>query len=142
MDVKSRMPRCVSLGIATALVASGALTSCSSEPEQVTEQVYCTNEQGQVIDEDYCDDNESDGHGGGFIWIGGFGGGYRPGQYLPADRRTSSMRYNDTAARERAGLPRSGKVTGPGGLGSVTRTKATTSKGGGFGGSKGSGSSS
>ena len=73
--------------------------------------------------------------------VGGFGGGWGPGYRLPAGQRTASMPYNDTAARQRAGLPATGRVTGSGGLGGkVTKTRA--SKGGGFGGSSRGGSSS
>jgi hypothetical protein len=154
---KSRMPRVVNLGLGLALAASGVLStaSCSEEPDrQVVEDVYCTDGNGKVLPEDYCDDNDNDGHGGGFIWIGGFGGGHSPGYQLPLNQRTHDpIRYNDRTGRERAGLPGRGKVAGPGGLGGkVTTTKsgsgsssgskAGSSKGGGFGGGHAGGSSS
>lgn len=141
MVSRSRVPRSLGVGLATAFLASGVVTACASEPETYTEDVYCATEDGTVIDEKYCDDERSGGFGGGFIWIGGFGGGWGPGYRLPAGQRTASMPYNDAAARQRAGLPATGRVTGSGGLGGkVTKTRA--SKGGGFGGSAKGGSSS
>ena len=137
---RSRIPRSVGISLATAFLASGVVTACGSEQETYTEDVYCATEDGEVIDEKYCDDDDSNGFGG-FIWIGGFGGGWGPGYRLPVAQRTSSMRYNDAAARERAGLPRTGKVTGSGGLGGKV-TKTRTTKGGGFGGSSRGGSGS
>jgi hypothetical protein len=141
MGARSRIPRSVGVGLATAFLASGAVTACSSEPETYTEDVYCATEDGTVIDEKYCDDRSTGGFGGGFIWIGGFGGGFGPGYRLPVGQRTASMPYNDSAARVRAGLPATGRVTGTGGLGGKV-TKTTTSKGGGFGGSSRGGSGS
>jgi hypothetical protein len=137
---RSRIPRSLGISLATAFLASGVLTACGEEQETYTEDVYCATEDGEVIDEKYCDDDDRNGIGG-FIWIGGFGGGWGPGYRLPVAQRTSSMPYNDAAARERAGLPRTGKVTGPGGLGGKV-TKTRTTKGGGFGGSSQGGSSS
>ena len=105
------------------------------EPETYTEDVYCATEDGTVIDEENCDDTRPRAAGfvPGFIWIGGFGGGRQPGYRLSGGQH---FPYNDAAARERAGLPRTGKVTGSGGLGGkVTKTRSGTSKGGGFGGS-------
>ena len=99
--------------------------------------MYCATEDGEVIDEKYCDDDNNNGIGG-FIWIGSFGGGWGPGYRLSGGQH---FPYNDAAARERAGLPRTGKVTGPGGLGGKV-TKTRTTKGGGFGGSSRGGSSS
>ncbi len=141
MVSRSRVPRSVGVGLATAFLASGVLTACSSEPETYTEDVYCATEDGTVIDEKYCDDPSTGGFGGGFIWIGAFGGGFGPGYRLPAGQRSASMPYNDTAARQRAGLPATGRVTGSGGLGGKV-TKTRTSKGGGFGGSSRGGSGS
>ena len=153
----SRAPRTLaafSLGLA---LASGPLAACGTpDPnEPVTEDVYCADENGKVIPESYCDDDYR-GPGGGFIWIGGFGSGRAPGYVLPRDRMSDRVPYNDPVARQKAGLPAKGRVTGSGGLGgTVTRTRATApnagkgtgsgtkvgtgSKGGGFGsgGSKG-----
>ena len=142
----SRVPRLSALALSTALAASGILSACSAPDEPVTEDVYCADANGKVIDESYCDDGYR-GPGFGFIWIGGFGLGRGLGYQLPINQRTSVVPYNDPVARERAGLPRTGRVTGSGGLGgTVTRprsasgsggTKAGSSKGGGFGGSQG-----
>lgn len=147
MVPKSRVPRLSALALSTALAASGILSACSSPDQQVTEDVYCADANGKVIDESYCDDGYR-GPGFGFIWIGAFGLGRGLGYQLPVNQRTSVVPYNDPVARQRAGLPRTGRVTGSGGLGgTVTRprsasgnpggTKAGTSKGGGFGGSQG-----
>jgi hypothetical protein len=137
MTKRSRIPRSAGIGLATAFLASGVLSACGSGQETSTEDVYCATEDGTVIDEKYCDDDDRNGFGG-FIWIGAFGGGWGPGYRLTGGQH---FPYNDRAARVRAGLPATGKVTGPGGLGGkVTKTKA--SKGGGFGGSSGGGSSS
>ena len=131
MASRSRVPRLVGVGLASAFLASGVVTACASEQETYTEDVYCATEDGTIIDEKYCDDERS----------GGFGGGWGPGYRLPVGQRTASMPYNDAAARQRAGLPATGRVTGSGGLGGkVTKTRA--SKGGGFGGSSKGGSSS
>ena len=132
---RSRIPRSVGVGLATAFVASGVLTACSSGQETQTEDVYCAKEDGTVIDEKYCDDDDSNGFGG-FIWIGSFGGGWGPGYRLTGGQH---FPYNDRSARVRAGLPATGKVTGAGGLGGKV-TRPGSSKGGGFGGSSSGGS--
>lgn len=152
MVPKSRVPRLSALALSTALAASGILSACSSTTDEpVTEDVYCADANGKVIDESRCDDNNggNGGFGGGFIWIGGFGLGRGLGYQLPVNQRTSLVPYNDPVARQNAGLPATGRVTGSGGLGgTVTRprsaagtsgsgTKAGSSKGGGFGGSQG-----
>ncbi len=134
---RSRVPRSVGVGLATAFLASGVVSACGTQQETYTEDVYCATEDGEVIDEKYCDD-DSRSFGGGFIWIGGFGGGLRPGQRLSGGQH---FPYNDGAARARAGLPRTGTVTGSGGLGGKV-TKTRTTKGGGFGGSSRGGSGS
>jgi len=144
----SRAPRLSALALSTALAATGILSACSSGDDRVTEDVYCADANGKVIDESNCDDGYRGGFPG-FIWIGGFGGGRGLGYQLPVGQRTSMVPYNDPVARQNAGLPRTGRVTGAGGLGStVTRsrsmsgnpgtgTKAGSSKGGGFGGTQG-----
>jgi hypothetical protein len=142
----SRAPRLSALALSTALAATGILSACSSGDDRVTEDVYCADANGKVIDESYCDDGYRGGFPG-FIWIGGFGGGRGLGYQLPIGQRTSMVPYNDPVARQNAGLPPTGRVTGSGGFGStVTRsrsasgtggTKAGSSKGGGFGGTQG-----
>ncbi len=139
MVSRSRVPRSVGVGLATAFLASGVLSSCASaEPETTTEDVYCATEDGTIIDESNCDDTRAGGFGGGFIWIGAFGGGRGLGSRLSGGQHFA---YNDTAARQRVGLPATGRVTGSGGLGGKV-TKTSTSKGGGFGGSSQGGSGS
>ncbi|SDC58518.1 hypothetical protein SAMN05660690_2013 [Geodermatophilus telluris] len=101
-----------------ATAATGFLAGCSSEDEE--EQVaYCTNEDGEIVDDDYCDD---DYRGGGlfFLYLGAFRPGLPVGTVLPS----GGTRINpaDTAARQRYGLPGTGKVSGgqrvTGGIGS------------------------
>lgn len=139
MVSRSRVPRSVGVGLATAFLASGVLTSCASQQQETsTEDVYCATEDGTVIDEKYCDDTRAGGFGGGFIWIGAFGGARGLGSRLSGGQHFS---YNDSAARQRAGLPATGRVTGSGGLGGKV-TKTNASKGGGFGGSSRGGSGS
>jgi hypothetical protein len=134
---RSRVPRSLGVGLATAFLASGVVSACGSPSETTTEDVYCANENGEVIDEKYCDDDRGNGFGG-FIWIGSFGAGRGLGYRLSGGQH---FPYNDTAARERAGLPRTGNVTGSGGLGGKV-TRPGSSKGGGFGGSSRGGSGS
>ena len=100
--------------------ATGYLAGCSvgGDDDQVA---YCTDENGKVVDDDYCDD---DYHGPGaglfFLYLGGFRPGLPLGTVLP--RGGTRINPTDTAARSRAGLPSTGKVTGgqrvSGGLGS------------------------
>lgn len=126
----SRAPRGNLPYLGIAVLAFGT-ASCGDDPDQVA---YCVDQSNQVVDADYCDD-DGDGHGGFFFintgsHLGGLGRGARlnGGNVIP---------YTDTAARERAGLPARGSITGgKGGFG-------TTVKGGGrgfgsFGGSHGS----
>lgn len=132
----SKRPTLKGIGIASAAVlATATLSSCAQE---VTEDAYCTekNDEGEyvVVDEDVCDDDARSGGGGGyFIYYGNFGSSYRPGQTLPSGG--SSFKYTDSKAREKIGLPKSGKITSGGGFG----TKTTYSKGGGFGSGGGKG---
>ena len=130
-----KRPTLKGLGIASAAVlGSATLVGCG---EQVSEDAYCTTKTDDgkyvVVDENTCQHNPG---GGYFIYYGNFGSSYRPGQVLPSGG--SSVHYNDTAGREKIGLPKTGKITSGSGFG----TKATYSKGGGFGsgGSKGFGS--
>ncbi|PRY51191.1 hypothetical protein LY71_102256 [Geodermatophilus tzadiensis] len=102
-----------------ATAATGFLAGCGTEDEE--EQVaYCTNEDGEIVDDDYCDDDYRGGGGLFFLYLGAFRPGLPVGTVLPA----GGTRVNpaDTAARQRYGLPGTGKVTGgqrvTGGIGS------------------------
>ncbi len=103
-----------------ATAATGFLAGCGSEDEE--EQVaYCTNEDGEIVDDDYCDDDYRGGGGGlFFLYLGAFRPGLPVGTVLP--RGGTRINPGDTAARQRYGLPGTGKVTGgqrvTGGIGS------------------------
>ncbi|WP_448642890.1 hypothetical protein [Geodermatophilus sp. URMC 63] len=104
-----------------ATAATGFLTGCGTDEDD--EQVaYCTNEDGEIVDDDYCDDDRGGGGGGGlfFLYLGAFRPGLPVGTVLP--RGGTRISPADTAARQRYGLPGSGKVTGgtrvTGGIGS------------------------
>ena len=98
--------------------ATGFMAGCGlgQDEEQVA---YCTDEDGNIVDDDFCDD---DFHGPGlfFLYLGGFRSGLPVGSRLPAGG--TRIDPHDTAARSRAGLPSTGKVTGgtrvSGGIGS------------------------
>ncbi len=101
-----------------ATAATGFLAGCGTDEEE--EQVaYCTNEDGEIVDDDYCDDGY---RGGGlfFLYLGAFRPGLPVGTVLPSGG--TRINPGDTAARQRYGLPGTGKVTGgqrvTGGIGS------------------------
>jgi hypothetical protein len=102
-----------------ATAATGFLAGCGAEEEE--EQVaYCTNEDGEIVDDDYCDDDYRGGGGLFFLYLGAFRPGLPVGTVLP--RGGTRINPTDTAARQRYGLPGTGKVTGgqrvTGGIGS------------------------
>jgi hypothetical protein len=84
-----------------ALATTAGLTACQSKQEEG--QVYCADASGVIVEEDRCDDND----GRYFLWAGAFGRGLRPGHKLTGGTRFG---WGDTAARERYGLPATGKV--------------------------------
>ncbi|MGR7025848.1 hypothetical protein [Geodermatophilus sp. URMC 62] len=102
-----------------ATAATGFLAGCGTDEDD--EQVaYCTNEDGEIVDDDYCDDDRGGGGGLFFLYLGAFRPGLPVGTVLP--RGGTRISPTDTAARQRYGLPGSGKVTGgtrvTGGIGS------------------------
>ena len=102
-----------------ATAATGFLAGCGSDEEE--EQVaYCTNEDGEIVDDDYCDDGYRGGGGLFFLYLGAFRPGLPVGTVLPSGG--TRINPTDTAARQRYGLPGTGKVTGgqrvTGGIGS------------------------
>jgi hypothetical protein len=102
-----------------ATAATGFMAGCSGGEEEDEQVAYCTDENGEIVDDDYCDDGYS---GGGlfFLYLGGFRPGLPVGTRLPSGGTRIDPR--DTQARQRAGLPATGKVTGgtrvSGGIGS------------------------
>ncbi|TFV64557.1 hypothetical protein E4P41_01430 [Geodermatophilus sp. DF01-2] len=91
-----------------ATAATGFLAGCGTGEDDEQEQVaYCTNEDGEIVDEDFCDDDYR-GPGLFFLYLGAFRPGLPVGTVLPS----GGTRINpaDTAARQRAGLPPTGRV--------------------------------
>ena len=106
-----------------ATAATGFLAACGTEEdEQEQEQVaYCTNEEGEIVDEELCDDDyRGPGAGLFFLYLGGFRPGLPVGTVLP--RGGTRINPSDTQARQRAGLPSTGRVASgtrvTGGIGS------------------------
>jgi hypothetical protein len=119
-----------------ATAATGFMAGCGAggEDEEQEQVAYCTNEDGEIVDDDLCDDDRGGGFGGGglfFLYLGGFRPGLPVGTVLP--RGGTRISPGDTAARQRAGLPPSGKVTGgtrvSGGIGSGIGNRAGTAGG-------------
>jgi hypothetical protein len=103
-----------------ATAATGFLAGCGAEEEEEEQVAYCTNEDGEIVDDDYCDDDYRGGGGLFFLYLGAFRPGLPVGTVLP--RGGTRINPTDTAARQRYGLPGTGKVTGgqrvTGGIGS------------------------
>ena len=116
-----------------ATAATGFMAGCAPGAEEDDEQVaYCTDENGEIVDDDYCDDSYSGGGGLFFLYLGGFGRGLPVGSRLPAGGTRIDPR--DSTARQAAGLPGTGKVSGgtrvSGGIGSGLGGRSGTSVGG------------
>ncbi len=113
--MKRRMTsRSVSLTSTFLLLAAGGVAACDNDDTQ-DEAFYCADENGTVVDEDYCDDDNDRAGGVGFvplffIWhSSSYRPGYAVGTKLPAGG--SRFAYNDRAARQRFGLPASGRIS-------------------------------
>jgi hypothetical protein len=113
--------------------ATGFLAGCGGGGEDDEQVAYCTDENGKIVDDKYCDDGYS-GPGAGFffLYLGGFRSGLPLGSVLPSGG--TRINPTDTAARQRAGLPGTGKVTAgtrvSGGIGSGIGNRAGTGAGG------------
>jgi hypothetical protein len=117
-----------------ATAATGFMAGCGADGEgEEDEQVaYCTDENGEIVDEDLCDDDRVGGGGGlFFLYVGGFGRGLPVGTVLPSGG--TRINPTDSAARQRAGLPATGKVSAgqrvSGGIGSGVGNRAGTGAG-------------
>jgi hypothetical protein len=116
-----------------ATAATGFMAGCGAGGDDAEQVAYCTDENGKIVDEDLCDDDRGGGGGGGlfFLYLGGFGRGLPVGTVLP--RGGTRINPGDTAARQRAGLPGSGKVSAgqrvSGGIGSGIGNKAGSGAG-------------
>jgi hypothetical protein len=115
-----------------ATAATGFLAGCGTDDDEQEQVAYCTDEDGEIVDDDYCDDGyRGPGAGLFFLYLGGFRPGLPVGTVLPAGGTRISP--TDTAARQRAGLPATGKVSGgtrvTGGIGSGTGGRVGTAGG-------------
>ncbi|MGY1641398.1 hypothetical protein ACI782_09725 [Geodermatophilus sp. SYSU D00703] len=115
-----------------ATAATGFLAGCGTDDDEEEQVAYCTDENGEIVDDDYCDDDyRGPGAGLFFLYLGGFRPGLPVGTVLPAGG--TRINPTDTAARQRAGLPASGKVSGgtrvTGGIGSGTGGRVGTAGG-------------
>ena len=102
-----------------ATAATGFAAGCAVDTEEQT--AYCVDEDGEIVDEEYCDDDyRGPGAGFFFLYLGGFRSGLPVGTVLPSGGTRIDPR--DSAARQRAGLPGSGRVSSgtrvSGGIGS------------------------
>jgi hypothetical protein len=116
-----------------ATAATGFMAGCGAGGDDEDEQVaYCTDENGEIVDEDLCDDDRRGGGGGlFFLYLGGFGRGLPVGTVLPGGG--TRINPGDSAARQRAGLPGTGKVSAgqrvSGGIGSGVGGRSGTGAG-------------
>jgi hypothetical protein len=112
--VKRRMAsRSVSLTSTFLLLAAGGVAACDNGDDTQDEGFYCADENGVVVDEDNCDDDNNRSGGVGlipfFIWhSSSYRPGYGIGQKLPPGGQRFA--YNDRAARQRFGLPATGRI--------------------------------
>ena len=117
---------------ALATAATGFLAGCGAGGEDDEQVAYCTDENGEIVDDDYCDDSyRGPGAGLFFLYLGGFRSGLPVGTQLPPGG--TRIDPGDSQARQRAGLPSTGKVTGgtriSGGIGSGVGGRAGTAGG-------------
>jgi hypothetical protein len=131
MAVSNRVRAALTTTVLTT-AATGFMAGCgvgSGDEEQVA---YCTDEDGKIVDDEYCDDGYN-GPGAGFffLYLGGFRSGLPVGTVLPSGGTRISP--TDTVARQRAGLPSTGKVSAgtrvSGGIGSGVGNRAGTGAG-------------
>jgi hypothetical protein len=129
MAVSNRIRAALTTTVLTT-AATGFLAGCGAGEDEQEQVAYCTNEDGEIVDDDFCDDSYN---GGGlfFLYLGGFRPGLPVGSRLPPGGTRIDPR--DTTARQRAGLPASGKVSGgtrvSGGIGSGLDGRAGTAGG-------------
>ena len=136
MAVSNRVRSALTTTVLTT-AATGFLAACGTEEQQEQEQVaYCTDEDGEIVDDDYCDDDyRGPGAGLFFLYLGGFRPGLPVGSVLPSGG--TRINPTDTAARQRAGLPSTGRVAAgtrvTGGIGSGVGGGSNTRSGVGAG---------
>ncbi len=117
-----------------ATAATGFMAGCTAGGEDDEQVAYCTDENGEIVDEDLCDDDRGGGGIGPglfFLYLGGFRPGLPVGTVLPSGG--TRINPGDSAARQRAGLPGTGKVSAgqrvSGGIGSGIGNKAGSGAG-------------
>src|SRR4051794_27957912 len=134
MAVSNRVRAALTTTVLTT-AATGFMAGCGvgGDEDQVA---YCTDRDGKVVDDEYCDDGyRGPGAGLFFLYLGGFRSGLPVGTVLP--RGGTRVDPRDTTARQRAGLPGTGRV------GAGTRVSGGIGKGtGGIGGRVGTGAGS
>ena len=130
MAVSNRVRAALTTTVLTT-AATGFMAGCAvgGDEDQVA---YCTDEDGKVVDDEFCDDDyRGPGAGLFFLYLGGFRSGLPVGTVLP--RGGTRINATDTAARQRAGLPGTGKVSAgtrvSGGIGSGVGGRAGTGAG-------------
>ena len=132
MAVSNRIRAALTTTVLTT-AATGFMAGCGTGGEEEEEQVaYCTDENGEIVDDEYCDDDYRGPVAGlFFLYLGGFGRGLPVGTVLPSGGTRISP--TDTAARQRVGLPPTGKVQAgqrvSGGIGSGVGGRAGTAGG-------------
>jgi hypothetical protein len=130
MAVSNRVRAALTTTVLTT-AATGFMAGCGvgGDEDQVA---YCTDEDGKVVDDEFCDDGYN-GPGAGFffLYLGGFRSGLPVGTVLPSGG--TRINPTDTAARQRAGLPSTGKVSAgtrvSGGIGTGVGGRAGTGAG-------------
>ena len=132
MAVSNRVRAALTTTVLTT-AATGFMAGCGAGGGEEEQVAYCTDEDGKIVDEDLCDDDRGGGVGPGlfFLYLGGFRPGLPVGTVLP--RGGTRINPSDTVARQRAGLPATGKVSAgqrvSGGIGSGVGNRAGTGAG-------------
>ncbi|TFV86018.1 hypothetical protein [Blastococcus sp. CT_GayMR16] len=131
MAVSNRVRAALTTTVLTT-AATGFMAGCGVGGQEEEQVAYCTDENGEIVDDEYCDDGYN-GPGAGFffLYLGGFGRGLPVGTVLPSGG--TRINPTDTAARQRAGLPSTGKVSAgtrvSGGIGSGVGNRSGTGAG-------------
>jgi hypothetical protein len=131
MAVSNRVRAALTTTVLTT-AATGFMAGCAVGGGDEEQVAYCTDEDGKIVDDEFSDDGY-DGPGAGFffLYLGGFRSGLPVGTVLP--RGGTRINPTDTTARQRAGLPSTGKVSAgtrvSGGIGSGIGGRAGTGAG-------------
>ena len=131
MAVSNRIRAALTTTVLTT-ASTGFMAGCGAGGVEEEEQIaYCTDEIGEIVDEDFCYADRGGGGGLFFLYLGGFRPGLPVVTVLP--RGGTRIDPGDSAARQRAGLPATGKVSAgqrvSGGIGSGVGNRAGTGAG-------------